>query len=119
MIGAQGSMDRFDPFVGARSFVVANSYFHTVPPLLQLIRKVVAHPVSGLTKSTQHSRWIAIISTIVRPRPVPPTPSHGKFLSFKGLAWSDGGLSPPKANDYHATSHLRDPPAERIRAGGG
>jgi hypothetical protein len=42
--------------------------------------------------------------------------ANGKFLSLKGLAWSDGNLSPPKANDYHATSHPRDPPAERIRA---
>lgn len=36
--------------------------------------------------------------------------------SLKGPAWSDGGLSPPKTNDYHATSHPRDPPAERVRA---
>lgn len=42
--------------------------------------------------------------------------SHGKFLALNGLAWSDGGLSPPKAYDYHATSNPGDPPAERVRA---
>lgn len=31
-------------------------------------------------------------------------PDNGKFLSLKGLAWSDGCISPPKANKYHATS---------------